>query len=77
MAGAISVDPRAAGAASGLAGFLQMLIAAVFAQLSGMWQNGTPFPMICFMIAASAFALLSFLWAFRGTPIWSRSVAVD
>jgi len=77
MAGAISVDPRAAGAASGLAGFLQMLIAAVFAQLSGMWQNGTPYPMIGIMIAASACALLSFLWAFRGIPIWSRSVALD
>jgi DHA1 family bicyclomycin/chloramphenicol resistance-like MFS transporter len=46
MAGAISVEPRAAGAASGLAGFLQMLTAAVFAQLSGMWQNGTPFPLV-------------------------------
>ena len=77
MAGAISVDPRVAGAASGLAGFLQMLIAAVFAQLSGMWQNGTPFPMVGFMIAASAFALLSFLAAFRGTGIWSRSAAAE
>jgi DHA1 family bicyclomycin/chloramphenicol resistance-like MFS transporter len=75
MAGAISVEPRAAGAASGLAGFLQMLTAAVFAQLSGMWQNGTPFPMVGFMIAASALALLSFLVAFRGTGIWSRSAA--
>ena len=54
-----------------------MLIAAVFAQLSGMWQNGTPFPMVGFMIAASALALLSFLWAFRGSPIWSRSLAAD
>ncbi len=77
MAGAISVDPRAAGAASGLAGFLQMLIAAVFAQLSGMWQNGTPFPMIGFMIAASALALLSFLAAFRGTGFRSHSAAAD
>jgi DHA1 family bicyclomycin/chloramphenicol resistance-like MFS transporter len=77
MAGAISVDPRIAGTASGLAGFLQMLIAAVFAQLSGMWQNGTPFPMIGFMIAASALALLSFLAAFRGTGFRSRSAAAD
>ncbi len=75
MAGAISVDPRAAGAASGLAGFLQILIAAVFAQLSGMWQNGTPFPMVGFMIAASALALLSFLVAFRGTGFRSRPAA--
>lgn len=77
MAGAISVDPRTSGAASGLAGFLQMLLAAVFAQLSGMWQDGTPYPMIGFMITASALALLSFLLAFRGTGFRSRSVAVD
>ncbi len=77
MAGAISVDPRVAGAASGLAGFLQMLIAGVFAQLSGMWQNGTPYPMVGFMIAASALALLSFLAAFRGSGIWSRSAAAE
>ncbi len=54
-----------------------MLIAAVFAQLSGMWQNGTPFPMIGFMIAASALARLSFLAAFRGTGFRSRSAAAD
>ena len=57
MAGAISVDPRAAGAASGLAGFLQMLVAAGFAQAAGTWQNGTPFPMVGFMLGA---AILSF-----------------
>ena len=57
MAGAISVDPRAAGAASGLAGFMQMLVAAGFAQAAGTWQNGTPFPMVGFMLGA---AILSF-----------------
>jgi DHA1 family bicyclomycin/chloramphenicol resistance-like MFS transporter len=77
MAGAISIDPRAAGAASGLAGFLQMLTAGIFAQLAGMWQNGTPFPMVGFMIAASALALMSFFVSFRGTGVLSRSVALD
>jgi len=77
MAGAISVDPRAAGAASGLAGFLQMLVAAGFAQLAGMWQNGTPYPMVGFMIAASALALVTFLVSFRGTGALSNSVAAD
>ena len=77
MAGAISVDPRAAGAASGLAGFLQMLVAAGFAQLAGMWQNGTPYPMVGFMIAASALALVTFLVSFRGTGALSSSVAAD
>jgi len=77
MAGAISVDPRAAGAASGLAGFLQMLMAGIFAQLAGMWQNGTPYPMIGFMIAASTLALATVLVSFRGTGTLSRSVTAE
>ncbi len=60
-AGAISVDPRAAGAASGLTSFLQMSIAALFAQFAGMWQDGTPYPMLGFMIAAAAISLAAFL----------------
>ena len=65
IAGAISVDPRVAGAASGLAGFLQMLVAALFAQLAGMWQNGTPYPMIGFMIAATILSLTAFALSSR------------
>ncbi len=65
MAGAISVDPANAGAASGLMGFLQMLTAALFAQLAGMWQNGTPFPLAGFMVAAAVLSLLSFVWSRR------------
>ena len=62
MAGSISVDPRNAGAASGLTGFLQMLMAALFAQLAGIWQNGTPFPLLGIMVGASLLSLLSFLF---------------
>jgi DHA1 family bicyclomycin/chloramphenicol resistance-like MFS transporter len=65
IAGAISVDPRVAGSASGLAGFLQMLVAALFAQLAGMWQNGTPYPMIGFMIAAATLSLTTFALSSR------------
>ncbi len=67
IAGAISVEPKVAGAASGLAGFLQMLVAAIFAQLAGMWQNGTPYPMIGFMIAAAALSLIAFALSSRRT----------
>jgi DHA1 family bicyclomycin/chloramphenicol resistance-like MFS transporter len=77
MAGAISVDPRASGAASGLAGFLQMLTAAGFAQLAGMWQNGTPFPMIGFMIAASVLALAIFIVSLRSARLSSTVTAVE
>jgi DHA1 family bicyclomycin/chloramphenicol resistance-like MFS transporter len=65
IAGAISVDPRVAGSASGLAGFLQMIVAAVFAQLAGMWQNGTPYPMVGFMIAAATLSLAAFALSTR------------
>jgi DHA1 family bicyclomycin/chloramphenicol resistance-like MFS transporter len=65
IAGAISVEPKVAGAASGLAGFLQMLVAALFAQLAGMWQNGTPYPMIGFMIAAATLSLIAFALSSR------------
>ncbi|MHA1153769.1 MAG: multidrug effflux MFS transporter [Alphaproteobacteria bacterium] len=65
IAGAISVDPRVAGTASGLAGFLQMIVAALFAQLAGMWQNGTPYPMIGFMIVAATLSLTAFALSSR------------
>jgi DHA1 family bicyclomycin/chloramphenicol resistance-like MFS transporter len=68
QAGAVSYDPRAAGTASGLAGFLQMLLAAVFAQSVGSLQDGTPYPMIGLMVLASALALASIslaLWLGR------------
>jgi MFS transporter, DHA1 family, multidrug resistance protein len=61
QAGAMSVDPRLAGAASGLAGFLQMLTAGIVAQLVGMLQNGTPFPMAFAMLACAVLALLAFV----------------
>jgi DHA1 family bicyclomycin/chloramphenicol resistance-like MFS transporter len=57
QAGAVSFDPEAAGTASGLSGFLQMMLAAVFAQAVGVLQDDTPYPMIAFMVLASALAL--------------------
>lgn len=68
QAGAVSYAPRAAGTASGLAGFLQMLLAACFAQVVGSLQDGTPYPMIGFMVLASMLALASIslaLWLDR------------
>ncbi len=59
QAGAVIHHPDAAGTASGLSGFLQMMIASVFAQAVGTLQNGTPYPMIGFMIVASSLALIS------------------
>lgn len=59
QAGAISINPRFAGTASGLLAFIQMLIGAGFAQLAGVVQDDTPLPMALVMLAASVLAFLS------------------
>jgi MFS transporter, DHA1 family, multidrug resistance protein len=61
QAGAVSVDPLLAGTASGLAGFTQMLVAALVSQAVGMLQNGTPYPMLGFMVGCAAISLLGFV----------------
>ena len=61
----VSVDPQAAGTASGLGGFLQMGLAAVVAQIVGSIQDGTPYPMAIGMSLCAAAALISALVAIR------------
>ena len=65
QAGALGVFPRSAGTASGLSGFLQMSIAAGFAQCVGALQNGTAYPMAAFMMVSVVLSLASFLYALR------------
>lgn len=67
MAGAMDADPGAAGAAAGLTTFLQMAISAVFAQIVGVLENGTVWPMIGAMAAASVIATIVALRLLR-TP---------
>lgn len=52
MTGAISVDPRRFGAASGLAGFLQMMMGAVFSFLVGIFLDASATPMVLAMLVA-------------------------
>ncbi len=59
QAGALGINPRFAGTAAGLSGFLQMLIAAAFAQSVGLMHDDTPYPMVALMLVASLFSLLS------------------
>lgn len=59
-AGAVSVYPELAGAASGLTSFLQLGISALFAQVAGSIQNGTPYPLAIYMFGAAILAWLSF-----------------
>jgi len=65
QAGALSIHPRSAGTASGLSGFLQMGLAALFTQLVGQLQGETPYPMVVLMVAASALGLLSVVIGLR------------
>jgi DHA1 family bicyclomycin/chloramphenicol resistance-like MFS transporter len=65
QAAVVSVNPAAAGSASGLAGFLQMGMAGAAAQAVGSIQNGTPYPMAVGMTLASAAALAAALVAAR------------
>lgn len=74
QAGAVSVNPKAAGTASGLSGFIQMAVGAGVAQSVGTIHNGTPYPMIGVMLVCAALALAAIalpLWYHRrtGTPV--------
>jgi DHA1 family bicyclomycin/chloramphenicol resistance-like MFS transporter len=57
QAGALSVRPQSAGTASGLSGFLQMAISAVFAQSVGSLMGDTPYPMVLLMMLAATLAM--------------------
>ena len=59
-AGAVSVNPRAIGAASGLAGFLQIAIGALATFVVGSLQADSQWPMIWAMFASAWIALIGF-----------------
>ncbi len=56
MAGALGLRPGLAGAASGLMGCMQLLLAALWTQSIGWFANGTPWPMACAVLAANLLA---------------------
>lgn len=60
QAAAINEFPRLAGSASGLTGFLQMALSALAAQLVAAVYNGTAYPLMFIMLAASLLSLASF-----------------
>ena len=65
IAAGLSVFPRIAGAASGLMGFLQMMIAAAGTFLIGQLPQGTPLSMVAVVGASLALALVFGLRALR------------
>jgi DHA1 family bicyclomycin/chloramphenicol resistance-like MFS transporter len=64
-AAAIMTRPDIAGAGSGLLGFLQLAIAAVFAQAVATLENGTPWPLAVAIVVSNALALLTYQWIRR------------
>lgn len=75
QAGAVSVDLKRSGAASGLAGFTQMIAGAILAQTVGLLENGTPWPMGVLMLLCALAALASAIVALRAAPQLSPSRA--
>jgi DHA1 family bicyclomycin/chloramphenicol resistance-like MFS transporter len=65
FAGAVSVDPSRAGAASGLAGFMQMTISAAMMRLVGVWLDDTALPMVAMMVAGSTLAFAVHRWGMK------------
>ncbi|MDP7241447.1 MAG: multidrug effflux MFS transporter [Rhodospirillales bacterium] len=65
MAGAVGVDPRRAGAASGLSGFLQMTVSAGVATVVGALLADSATPVVVVMFTSAALALMFHLVAVR------------
>jgi MFS transporter, DHA1 family, multidrug resistance protein len=65
VAGAISVDPKAAGAASGMVGFLQMGLGAVMSYIAGQVTTTSPLPMAIMMFGLTVAAWGAMAWGKR------------
>ncbi len=62
---AINQFPHVAGSASGLTGFMQMMLSALAAQLVAAVYNGTTYPLLVIMLIAALLSLLSFRYGQR------------
>ncbi len=62
---AINQFPQVAGSASGLTGFMQMMLSALAAQLVAAVYNGTTYPLLVIMLIAALLSLLSFRYGQR------------
>ncbi len=66
QAAAINEFPDYAGSASGLTGFMQMSLSAVAAQVVALIFNGTVYPLLLMMLAASTLSFGLFRMTMRG-----------
>jgi DHA1 family bicyclomycin/chloramphenicol resistance-like MFS transporter len=71
--GAMRIEPRYAGTAAGIGGFMSLFFAALFTELVGVFADGTPMPMVVLASAASVLSLASALTAFISTAPRRRS----
>src|SRR5690606_13154670 len=58
QASAINVEPKYAGAGSGLVGFIGMAASAAVAQIVAVLADGTVWPMACFTVGAGVIGIL-------------------
>jgi DHA1 family bicyclomycin/chloramphenicol resistance-like MFS transporter len=58
QAGSMATIPPLAGTAAGIGVFMQFFLGAAFAQLYGIFANGTPGPMMVTIAAAAALGLI-------------------
>lgn len=65
QAGAVSINPRLAGSASGLLTFVQMAMAAVSTQIAGALDHESPVPLGAMLIVMSTVGLFAFAFALR------------
>ncbi|WP_051341543.1 multidrug effflux MFS transporter [Azospirillum halopraeferens] len=75
MTAAIGVEPRLAGTASGLLGFLQMGAGAVASTLIGAIGPGEPLVMTLGMVACAGLAVAAFALARRGSDVAEQRAA--
>jgi DHA1 family bicyclomycin/chloramphenicol resistance-like MFS transporter len=59
VSGLMNVDPRAAGSASSLYGFMQMTFGAAFTLAVAIWHSGSATPLAATLLAASLAAMLA------------------
>lgn len=69
MAGALAPFAKIAGTGSSLLGFIQSISAATVGMLVGHYHSGTPTTMAVTIAAMALFAMLSFIFLVRPTPI--------
>ena len=69
VAGAVGSAPDRAGAASGLLGFIQFLIAAVTTQIAGFLPHDVAAPILLGMVVLSTIGLFGYLALDRGIPV--------